>query len=603
VRVTAVEQETATATFTLHVVDLPQITGLSVSQAPAGETITVQGMNFLPDGTQNVVLFSGIRGAVASGGSTELRVVVPPCLPSRTVDVTVLLGSVASASVPLSVTDGGQPTLLSPGEVLDVADPSGVGCLRLPGEDDQVYLAVTYSAGTVGAAKHAASFHGLSSAPPGLAAVRSTAGPPDPRALAAGVQEAWGQKLRLREAELATASRRLPAGLHVQAPAVRQVPTVGHERTFQVLNAQGSFDEVRAVARYVGEQAVLYVDEAAPSGGFNTADLEAFSETFDEMIYPTVTGAFGTPSDLDGNDRVVILFTAAVNRLSPRGSDGFVGGFFYGLDLLVDSENSNEGEIFYALVPDPTGEVADPHPKTQVLEVTPAILAHEFQHMVHFNQRVLVGGAGATEALWLSEGLAQMAEELVARAYEEVASPTAEDFRSGNLARARRYLSDPPAVSLIVTAGQGSLAERGAGWLHVLYLTERYGEAILGRLTASARRGVDNVVFETGASWEAVLADWWAALYLDGRGDYAPELGFGSFGLRELLTRGGVGEDLEPPLLGLADFREDLSFWSSSANHYILRPRGGSEVIRLGGEGGGTASAEAALGLRIVRLF
>ncbi|NIR38511.1 MAG: hypothetical protein GWO00_01660, partial [Gemmatimonadetes bacterium] len=102
---------------------------------------------------------------------------------------------------------------------------------------------------------------------------------------------------------------------------------------------------------------------------------------------------------------VIILFSPAVNALTPRGSSGFVGGFFFGVDLLPDTEGSNAGEIFYTLVPDPDGIYSDPRPKDDILELVPAILAHEFQHMVHFNQRVLLLGAEANEAVWLSEGL------------------------------------------------------------------------------------------------------------------------------------------------------------------------------------------------------
>lgn len=609
IRVSTVDQETATTTFTVHAVDSPQLTGLSVSEARAGDTITVQGLNFLSDAVQNVVLFSGIRGTVTSAGSGELRVEVPACLPTRTVDVEVLLGSVASGSLPLSVTDGGHVTTLSPGEVLDVPDPSAPGCLRLAGGGHS-YLAVAYSAATVGAATHAASFVGLSSTASGLSSVARA----QPKSLAVQVergggrvQESWDRDLRRREAGLLAGGGAGP--VPIQRTSGRgEVPSVGDERTFTVLNAEGGFDEVVAIARYVGQRAVLYEDKAAPAEGFTASDLESFSDAFDQVIYPTVTGAFGSPSDVDENDRIVILFTTAVNKLTPRGSTGgFVGGFFFGLDLLTDSEGnklegSNQGEIFYALVPDPSGEVADPHSKSQVLDVTPAILAHEFQHMIHFNQRVLVLEAPGGEALWLSEGLAQMAEELVARAYG--ASPRADDFRAGNLARARRYLADPLAVSLIVATGQGSLEERGAGWLHVLYLTESFGEGILGRLTATVRTGVENVAFEAGRPWGSLLSDWWAALYLDGRGDFAPELGFGSFDLRGRLIRPPGPDALQPVEVGQTDFQDELSFWSSSARHYLLRPPvGGSTVIRLGGEGGAAAPAGSALGLRIVRLF
>jgi len=41
---------------------------------------------------------------------------------------------------------------------------------------------------------------------------------------------------------------------------------------FKVLNSQGRFDDVQASVRMVSGQAVLYVDDAAPGGGFTEAD-------------------------------------------------------------------------------------------------------------------------------------------------------------------------------------------------------------------------------------------------------------------------------------------------------------------------------------------
>jgi hypothetical protein len=51
-----------------------------------------------------VVLFSGILGRVIPGDAVRLDVIVPPCLPTRSVDVSVQLGGEASASLLLSVT-------------------------------------------------------------------------------------------------------------------------------------------------------------------------------------------------------------------------------------------------------------------------------------------------------------------------------------------------------------------------------------------------------------------------------------------------------------------------------------------------------------------
>ena len=48
-----------------------------------------------------------------------------------------------------------------------------------------------------------------------------------------------------------------------------------------------------------------------------------------------------------------------------------------------------------------------------VRSTVPSILAHEFQHMIHHNERIIERGASNREAVWLSEGLAHMAEDLV----------------------------------------------------------------------------------------------------------------------------------------------------------------------------------------------
>ncbi|HKJ03569.1 MAG TPA: hypothetical protein VJ997_13970, partial [Longimicrobiales bacterium] len=529
VRATLRDRTEVSVVLEAHVVEHPRLQGLSAPSARGGDTLTLAGAAFSPTPDQNVVLFSGIRGRVVEAGATSLRVEVPRCLPVRPVSVTVQLGLLVSEALPLDVVeDRGQPVDLGAGVPLDVQDDFGFTCVRLPGGGPG-YLVMVESTGTVGAARYGFTLSGLvateTAAP---AARRAPAGPPvlGPHVPTVGAQEAFDARLRALEASLVRggASAAGPAGV---APAQARgpsatVPSVGDKRSFKVFKGskegQIDFDDVTAVARLVSAQAVFYVDERAPAGGFTDQDLGRFAADFDEIIFPTDTAAFGAPSDLDGNQRVVILLTPTVNSLTPRGSsgDGFIGGFFYGLDLL-DRDGSNHAEIFYGIVPDSTGLYGDARYRQSVMEVMPAILAHEFQHMIHFNQRVLKLGADGTEALWLSEGMAQMAEELVARAYLKVGdAPTAEQYRDGNRKRARSYLGDPSAVSLIVSTGQGSLAERGAGWLHVLYLWDRGGgDETLRRLTQTIKTGTANVAAAMGASWPDVFSDWAASLYLD----------------------------------------------------------------------------------------
>lgn len=597
-------QPEASVEFTAFVIVRPVLDGLSVERARAGDTLRITGSSFSPVPEHNVVLFSGIRGRVVTASREALTVEVPGCLPTRTVQVTAQLGPLVSGALPLAVESNGQPPMDVPARTYaDLDDRQGFTCVALGGEGGAGYLLVVASTGTLGAARFGFGLRGLvegSAVPPIGRSVATRELRPDPFGAARASFEA---SLRREEAALLRRGAEPAEGRPALAPA--RVPTIGERRTFKVLNADRNFDDVSAVVRFVGQRAVLYVDEAAPPGGFTTEDLQAFSTAFDQVIGPTVTGAFGQPSDLDGNERVVVLFTATVNQLTPRGSAGFVGGFFYGVDLL-DQEGSNRGEIFYAMVPDPTGTLSDPRSKVQVLEVIPAILAHEFQHMIHFNERVVVRGASSTEAVWLSEGLAQMSEELVARAYYRLGDAVNGDrYRAGNLLRARRYLSSTSSVSLIIEVGQGTLEERGAGWLYTLYLWDRLaGNETLRALTQTTRTGAANVEAVTGLPWRREFADWASALYLDdlGSGPYASE--YPTVDLRNLLSASNGSYPLSPEVLGFGDFARSGLLRSASPQHYILFPPvGGRVVLRVAGEGGAAAPPDSGLHLRVVRLY
>ena len=609
IRASVTEQESETVDFTLYAVDRPVLDALSVTEALAGESITLMGKSFSPTLDHNVVLFSGIRGRVTSASSTQLEVAVPTCLPTRSVQVTAQLGEAKSEARSLDVLGSSEPAVLEVGEVLDVVDGPSSPCLRLSGAGGASYLVLAMSASTIGAAKHGFELRGLVGGRGTLAlratASPATAAPPELAVATLGTDEASSPQTRfeelLRSREAALVRERVVQNGSGRLQVESAVPSVGDQRTFQVFNQDSEFEEVTAVAEYVGTRAVLYVDETSPVGGLGADDLELFGQHFDEVIYPTVTGAFGSVSDLDGNQRVVILFTPTVNRLTPRGSTGFVGGFYYGIDLLPEQTGSNKGEIFYSIVPDPDGEFSDPRPKDSVLEITPAVLAHEFEHMVHFNERVLLLGSVSTEALWLSEGLALMAEELVAREYElrEDASAT-ELFRMGNTERARRYLVDPSAVSLIVADGRGSLAERGAGWMHVLYLDAQKGSGSLKQLVHTTMTGTENVSGRAGVPWEELLADWWVAMYWDDPVAVGTRLTYPGRNLAALLRDGYV---LRPEELGAADFTRSGSLWSSSAQYYIVALTSqGSVTLRLGGEAGGASPTGAAFRMRVIRL-
>ena len=603
VRARIAEQLNVSAEFRLFAVTQPTLSTILPASTTAGDTVRLTGTSFSPVPEQNVVLFAGVRGRVVSATATTLDVVVPRCLPALDLEVHMQLGVVASAdTLPFVVTGGTQLESMPVGDVIDVADDAGFACHALPGTSGASYLAVVHSASRVGAALHpyrlaaVASSGPLPSSPswaPAFAPADSDATPSDPQAV-------WDEHLRRLEGELIRG--RTSPHEATRAPSVSgplAVPNVGERRTFNVLNAQGGFDRVGAVAEWVSGRAAIFVDTLSPAGGFNLGELATFAGRFDQVIHPQVTSVFGGSSDLDANERIVILFTPAVNRLTPRGAAGFIGGFFYGVDLLPGTTGSNGGEVFYALVPDPTGIHSTARSKATVTAAVPAILAHEYQHMVHFNERILVRGAQSQEALWLSEALAQMAEEVVARAYQWLGDSTSDSlFRGGVRARSKLYLQRTDTVSLLVNTGQGSLAERGAGFLYLLYLDDRVGGGVLGRLTRTTRTGVANLEAESGLGWEELVSDWWSATYLDGFAN--PPLAYPNVDLRGFL---GNPFPLQPTPLSGAGLGTSGSLWSSSAKYFTVNPGlGNSVTLRVGGEAGGPSPAQSVLRMRIIRV-
>jgi len=172
-----------------------------------------------------------------------------------------------------------------------------------------------------------------------------------------------GLRRRAREA-IASGdwSHSAPSSALRSAPA--QLPAAGSIRQFAVVSSFDSknptFATVGARLAYVGSNVLVYVDTLSPTNGFTPDQLTAFSQLFDQTLYPIDVAAFGSPSDIDGNQRVIMLLTPVVNALVTKAdceTCGYVGGFFDGFDLVSNSVNSNHGEVFYAVVPDPSASV------------------------------------------------------------------------------------------------------------------------------------------------------------------------------------------------------------------------------------------------------
>ena len=337
--------------------------------------------------------------------------------------------------------------------------------------------------------------------------------------------------LRGRGARVAAAARQLGVARRPAASAVA-IPAVGSARDFHMPtdSTGNTYHTITATLKYVGQNLLVYVDNGAPSPGFSDTDLAGFGKLADLTLYPIDVSTFGPPTDVDQNGHVIMLLSPAVNHLTSPAtcqSEGFVTGYFDGTDFTADA-NSNSGEIFYGVVPDPSGTVSCAHTVADVVSIVPSVFLHEFQHMINFGQHVLVH-QGDEEEGWLDEALSKIAEEEGSRYYEAKFPPptgrttstqlfpdSAEAFIGGLLFDSYDYLSFPDTVSLTLhDDSQNGLAWRAGDWLLLRYVGDQRGEGVFQTLVQSALTGTANLSAAMGESFQAVLGNFAIAAYTD----------------------------------------------------------------------------------------
>jgi hypothetical protein len=355
---------------------------------------------------------------------------------------------------------------------------------------------------------------------------------------------------------------RLPASPAVSPSATGGggPPALNSLRTFMVCAKTDctQFNRVTARVRTVKTKVAIYVDTLAPAGGLDSTALDSVANVFDQRLYPIDTAAFGRESDIDSNSVVLVLMTNTVNKLvtaSACTSTGFVVGFFFGADLdpaFRTDSRSNKGEIFYSLVADPTGKLSCPHSTSVLQAILPVTFIHEFQHMISFGQHVIVRG-GSGEVLWLNEGFSHYAEELGGRSYELAPDARVADctvgtdpcrFYVGDLQNAYSYLDSTNSHFLLPSAGIGTLAERGAAWLFVRYVVDRYAagstmtdwNTLTRQLVGTSQTGAQNIAAVTGDSFATVVSRWALTPWVTDMGGAPPELTYNSWSFHAVFS-------------------------------------------------------------------
>ncbi len=193
------------------------------------------------------------------------------------------------------------------------------------------------------------------------------------------------------------------------------------------------------------------------------AAIANLTAEFNYKIYPTLTSTFGFEwkPGVDNNLHIIVL-------IHPM--KGTVGGYFNSGDeyLKIQNPNSNEAEMIYLN----TKDIVEPQAKS--------FLAHEFVHLITFNQKEKI--QGVSEEVWLNEIRAEYASTLLG--YDD-------NYQGSNLEQRVKQFINSPSNSL--TEWQNQEADYGVINLFTQYLVDHYGIKILTDSLHSSKIGISSI--------------------------------------------------------------------------------------------------------------
>jgi hypothetical protein len=238
------------------------------------------------------------------------------------------------------------------------------------------------------------------------------------------------------------------------APAAPRV--AGEADTFWVTNITNNDQfQVHATLQYVTPHLYFWVEDGV---NFNRGELTALADAFEEKIYPTNREFFGSEwsPGIDGDEHIYILYAGGL---------GFtIAGYFSTVDELhpLAHEYSNAHEMF--LFNADTTRLGN--------DFTYGVLAHEFQHMIHWYQ-------DRNETSWMNEGFSEVA------AFLNGYNPGG--FDALYISNTDLQLNDWP------TDRNRATPHYGSGFLYLLYFLDRFGEDATRMLAQDQANGFDGV--------------------------------------------------------------------------------------------------------------
>jgi len=243
---------------------------------------------------------------------------------------------------------------------------------------------------------------------------------------------------------------------------------------------------VSATCKKISTYAYFFIDDRDidTMAGY----LNDYALAFD-AIYEMNHQKFGIENDVDENDRVIIVFSRELE--SDPDPNKRLLGYFNPADKFsaVTNSNSNEGDIFYLT----TESIAQG-------DRIKATLAHEFQHMIYFDEHYNRGSSSSYS--WLNEALSQAAE-----------------YYNG-------YFSNHEAwIQSFLAGGWSGLSlthwtadNYGYGAIFIRYLIDQFGPDVIKNMCATNKVGVAAVEAATGKDFNTIYYDFTLAMVLSGTG-------------------------------------------------------------------------------------
>ena len=232
--------------------------------------------------------------------------------------------------------------------------------------------------------------------------------------------------------------------------------SVGEQQNFWVHDLDtNENNEVQATLRYITPHVYFWVQDDLD---IDEGEMKKLVDTFENQMYPTNREFFGSEwsPGIDGDEHIYILYS--------RGLGFSVAGYFSSSDsthpMIQEYSNAHEMFLFNADNTPLGGDYAY------------AVLAHEFQHMIHWNNDL-------NETSWLNEGSSELA--VLLNGYETGGFDTL-------------YISDPDLQLNDWPNDQNATSPHyGAGFLFMTYFLDRFGEEATQALVKDPANGLDSV--------------------------------------------------------------------------------------------------------------